>query len=291
MEGKMMYNFQETRKVLMILTGVKIVNKPMLKQLNILYLILLLMSLIGQIILAIFTIVMSVNNVSMILEAIQFIVSLLIITFGLANALYHIKDLDEASELIDNGIFIYPEEIAKEQEEIKLKGVQEITFMTKVFTIYIIFSGLSYLLFVPLKELISPSVENNRPINKLLPIPLYMPFNTDDIMGFTVAIFINLICMYCIIVLILSIDEVYISTMVQIRVQFQLLNYSLQNLESRAIKKMKILTNQVENNEEAKLNENILFKNCIYLCLKETIKHHQQLNRLADLVFILFPPK
>ncbi|KAK9508184.1 hypothetical protein O3M35_007904 [Rhynocoris fuscipes] len=263
----------------MILSGVKILKDTWLKRLlNHVYLSVLGVTLLVLIGLAIWTVLVASYDVSLTLEAAQFIVSLLIIALGLLNALYHSEHLNIAAKEIDNGIFSYENENVNEVEEIKRHGVQQITIMSKIFTVYIIFSGISYLLFIPLKELIKPSSELERPINKLLPLPLYMPFQTETCSTYMIAFAINIICMYCIIVLILSIDEVYISLIIQIRIQFQILNQSIANLNLRAIRRIKFqnLTKQQLDNEE--------FKRNVYICLKENIRHHLILLRFSELV-------
>ncbi|XP_039293072.1 odorant receptor 7a-like [Nilaparvata lugens] len=123
------------------------------------------------------------------------------------------------------------------------------------------------------------SEEKNRikEINYDLPVPSWFPFNTESILGFTVA-YTLILCEICVIVMYVGAAVPSLVYLVfEVNLQFMLLEKSILNLESRA---NEIYKGRIEHQSE---NNPLLYERCVKECLRENLLHHIAISRFFSL--------
>ncbi|CAH1393763.1 unnamed protein product [Nezara viridula] len=126
-------------------------------------------------------------------------------------------------------------------------------------------SCIGYLLFAPMRQIFSADASVRK-----LPVPLYMPFDTSDNLGFSLGMTWEAISLFYICGVSTSIHQSFRGIMGRLRGELKLLNDSIKAIHNRASKKFKMKVNDIENLEP-------YFQSLVYKCLKEDIVHHQML--------------
>ncbi|XP_039291924.1 uncharacterized protein LOC111064188 [Nilaparvata lugens] len=191
--------------------------------------------------------------------------------------------LHKLLQAIDEDVFVYKTVHEQEQEE-KLKTTMKYYEMMfqKLFHFAILGTGVLLAIVAPILINIFGSEERKRikEINYDLPIPMWFPFNTDNLMGFTVA-YTFLFCEVFIVIMYIGAAVPFLVYLVfEVNLQYMLLEKSILNLESRANESYKKI---VDLHSEIVLKNDALYERCVRECLRENILHHIAISRLFKL--------
>nr|QQP19707.1 olfactory receptor 12 [Tropidothorax elegans] len=179
--------------------------------------------------------------------------------------------------------YVY-EGIADEQRAILQKRVKQIRFFVAVFINLTICCLFMNIVLVPALRIIF--VADNFPfngVNRHLPLPISMPFRTDTWIGFSFAFISHGICYFFILITFVCHVQTSTSSTLQLCGEFEVLNYSLENIEKRARHKF-LKDGGWVHDADANLFEDEEFQNCMFFCLRENIIHHHQILRLKKYV-------
>lgn len=195
--------------------------------------------------------------------------------------IYTIDSIEIADILLNDGLFSY-EGIEVDEINIKKLTVGKIKLFLSIYSKLLWFTFISLSFGVPLaKYLIFNNEGRSDPfVNKYLPQPIYMPFNTNSVLGYSCALLMVTILLFTMIATALCHAQVTMSTALQFSAQIELLNYSLKNIEKRALAKLIRTGLQIDQNAHIeKLYFLQEFQRFLYLCLKENVIHHQAIIR------------
>lgn len=203
----------------------------------------------------------------------------MVTTVGLVISYASDDNLEELYKTTYEGIYNYEERkntysINEEYLEINKKRMKEITVLTHNFYLVILSLGVSNYAFVPVIQYFMVTEDTSGSLrNPYLPQPFYMPFNTRTVLGFSIGYSINVLFMIIIAANVFCMDTIYVSCVLQMKTQFEILNHSLKNIDKRA--DLILLSNKNNNNKE-RLDK----FDCLVGCLRENARHHQALLRL-----------
>ncbi|RZF42564.1 hypothetical protein LSTR_LSTR001359 [Laodelphax striatellus] len=188
-------------------------------------------------------------------------------------------------QMIDQGIFDYKTKYGEDDDN-KLRD--KIRFYQNVFqnvfhvAIFLILCFLGILTPFLIKFFGNKDGDLIKEINYDLPVPLWLPFETDTVLGYTLAysfVFgeVALICVY----LSSAIPFIVFCTF-EINLQFRVLQRSILNLEHRALERYNFYGNMTEQRVEI-LREDVFYAKCVHECLRENILHHIEIIRFFNL--------
>lgn len=204
---------------------------------------------------------------------------------GLVINYFNTEFLNAASKTIREGIFSYEGEPPDEEHfRIKKRAVSDVRRLAKIFSTVLVIGAISNTVFVSLMHYFFARDDcPDRPLNPYLPQPLYIPFNTRTTVGFAGGFLINVVYMFLLIGIVSCLFEIYVSSTVQMKAEFEILNYSLVNIERRA---RLLYAGGGTGGAPAKaltLPEDLFaaegFQECLCKCLRNNVLHHHALLR------------
>lgn len=224
-------------------------------------------------------------------QAIHFVILQIISLFVITTTNIFRNNFEQIHYLMGSNIGAYDEETKQGMENVKNKLKNKKKFLLHLIIIYLIFAGLFTAILAPAidnffasnirEEIYSPG---GVPLN--LPLPLWSPFGTHTSFGYLMSLFMELLCTYCITVVVIGGDILLLTVSQFVTTELELLMIALKRLPQRTIRLYKIRHNiDTEchiNFKELKYNAN--FMKCVQHCLKETVIHHQKILQLSNFI-------
>ncbi|RZF37812.1 hypothetical protein LSTR_LSTR007174 [Laodelphax striatellus] len=197
----------------------------------------------------------------------------------------HLKSTQELLKLIDSGVFEYDTKYGEEEDN-KFRKTMEFynSIFKNVFRIAIWVAYTILVIFAPL--LVSFTGEgNNQRLNEItynLPVPLWMPFDMNTTLGYSLGY--SLVCFNIgLIILYLSASIPFIVFVAfEVNIQYGILKRSILGLEHRALEKYIGYCGLTEPQKET-LRDDPIFVRCVQDSMKENILHHLEIVRLFDM--------
>nr|QQP19780.1 olfactory receptor 85 [Tropidothorax elegans] len=191
--------------------------------------------------------------------------------------------LHRTMDILRSGVYKYEDEPEdKEHERIKSETVNQIRGLTRIFGKFITLVACTNTAFVPLMNFFMIREDgSDKILNPYLPQPFYMPFDTKTFHGYLFAYVINALFMFILLPLVVCMDTIHLSCTLQLKAQFRILNYSIRNIEMRAVQKL--VRNKSVNFSSVSLkdlNQTEEYQDSMYSCLRSNIQHHQAILRL-----------
>lgn len=192
---------------------------------------------------------------------------------------YYTNDtLKLSRKIIRNGVFQYCDADIR-IDTIKRKSVEQIRFIISIYTRMILATYILVCFILPLLKYCFLKPEPSNAINPYLPQPIYMPFNTNNAVGFVIAFMANAVCCGTLFTTFICHAAATVSCALQLTAQIDVLTFSLKNIENRAQIKLSNIKPQFKSCAAGTLYGNADFQRCLYLCLRENIQHHHALLR------------
>lgn len=232
------------------------------------------------------------TNKELVVEAMH---AMVIILFGIwvyVSRFVTQRSLYETIDTIKSGFFKYEgEELETQQVKITEGVVEEARKATTMFSILFFLGGLSNCVGFPLSQWFLVTEEQYeqyiKTFNPYLSLYVYLPFSSRSTIGFISAYIINVLIVVYTFGMAMVSSDVYMSTIIQLKAQLQILNHSIRNIYKRAYKAY--LKNYDPKTwtprEPESIYKDIEFQKCLYNCLRENIRHHQLLLRYINLYF------
>lgn len=275
-DREFVYDFDKERELQLIFSGYKISSSSKLKRcLSLSYVSLIWLFLFYEMCMGFYSTVLTAGDKTQMLETLHMTLLTFYAISHLSNKLH--CNLEPVLEIINKGFYTYEEEVDKTHYEIRKKHVRRIRLVNKWFRIIIILSGTSFLMFNTAKKYIEnlyKTKSSNILINPYFPIPFFVPFDTSSVLTFLIAYLTNVATMYCICMVTICIDEIFVSLIEQLKAQFEILNVSIGNVVERATRRYLNGKTGTNLNKEA-LYQQKEFQDCLLKCLRENIRHHQ----------------
>ncbi|XP_039292606.1 uncharacterized protein LOC120353354 [Nilaparvata lugens] len=191
----------------------------------------------------------------------------------------------ELLQTIDGGIFEYKTKYGRDNDE---KLINKMRFYHSLFQKLFhsaIATALAILCFLGpfiIKFFGNEDRKKIKEINYNFPVPLWFPFNTDTVLGFSLA--------YGILFFQISLIAVYLSAAIpflvyvafEINTQYIILKNSILNLEQRALERYNVACSVTETQIQL-LREDPIFERCVQESLKENLLHHIEILRFFSL--------
>lgn len=275
------HDFNKEKVLIMVMGGYIVLRKPFSHFiLNLVYLLFIFFVFVYLIVMATATIVFTSFEKVIMVKVLQ-TVCLLFVGIALpATKLWTDQHLNEALKLIHRGVHSYVNEVPDEEYyNIKKTRVDRIRSLMPWVTKLSYCCAFSNTFFIPIIQVMSINDSTpNQILNPYLPLPIYMPFDTTSYLGFGFAFLTNAIFFFFLYNAIICLIETYLSCMMQVIAQLEIINYSLRNIDKRAYLKLfrggTVLTGLTED-----LYESVEFQKHLYSCLRENVLHHQAILR------------
>ena len=208
------------------------------------------------------------------LEAVHWTFLLLVgLTFMLIR---YTQGLDEPLKMIKLGFFTYENEKFDENyNKLKQHRVWRVRVVSRMFLGLAISSGV----FLSFIKQMKKSSQSGESIDEGLPIPVYLPFDTSTTSGFVLGYWINIVALFYLVVITASTQQIFLSIMEQMIAQFQILNLSVTNIQTRAYWEYTRGTNFCNDTSKDLFYRTKEFQQCVSRCLTRNIRHHQTLLR------------
>lgn len=207
----------------------------------------------------------------------------LLVTFSARTVwLYSSSNLRTANKLVLSGIFHYNGDPDEDELKIKRKRINQIRITIGIYTklFWLIFLLTTFLTPIMKWAVISNKDPDTGPVNPYLPQPIYMPFETKSYFGFGVAFLSNMMCFFSMFASFIAHVTITISYSFQLTAQIEVLSHSLKNIEKRAYARfIKGKTPRKSYERGEKLYDIPEYQQCLFLCLKENIIHHNAILR------------
>lgn len=221
-------------------------------------------------------------------DALLVLVNGLFATWILITRLLMGKVLKRVRGQTSSGFYKYKgEDLFEEQIKMKKEALGEIRIRCRDFFYTWLAGGITVIIFYPVTQAMTVSEEEYERIvdiaNPYLPAFFYLPFNTRTPFGLAAAFTITIVYYIYVFGVGMMMNEIYTSNILQLRVQYQILNFSIRNLHKRAIivyTKMKDISLRAVQFDD--ILEDNLFQECAHCCLKSNVEHHQVLTRVND---------
>ncbi|XP_039291925.1 uncharacterized protein LOC120353187 [Nilaparvata lugens] len=184
-------------------------------------------------------------------------------------------------QIVDAGIFEYTTAHGNQDYE-KLRKAG--TLYNKIFQL--IFNLALVMIFIVL-SFVAPTMtnifggEDRKKIEELnynLPVPCWMPFNTESPLGFTIAYTLLLVQFSLIFFVVSAAVPFLFHGAVEVSIQYKILKISITSLESRALEQYRSRC-KVGECEVDMLRGDPMYERCLQECLKENILHHIKILR------------
>nr|AXX83037.1 odorant receptor [Yemma signatus] len=199
------------------------------------------------------------------------------------SVMYHINgdSIDRALYMIGEGFYTY--QGSKEEPEAKLIVEKNKKFLEKLTNFMIpnaIFVGLFVTCATPIVELVNlgGAIPEGSVLNPYLPLPIFWTWDQFTIHGYILSYLAVVLATIFIVLQLLALSLGYSSFMVSYITQFELLNLSIRNMESRATHYYLNLNPPIPRRGMSKFSDP-LFQAAMRHCLKQNIQHHQALLR------------
>nr|QQP19765.1 olfactory receptor 70 [Tropidothorax elegans] len=194
--------------------------------------------------------------------------------------------LNEALEILESGVYNYNELIDTEYLRIKRKRVQNIKYMLSLTTWLFSSCGFAYIVIFPILKPFLVNVDpDNSVINTFLPIPLYVPFDTSETYSYDLMFATNALTLICMYASFASHLQIYISLSILLMAEYEVLNFSLDNIEKRAYMELRKGCDGLKSGSYAQPDfDNTDFEQSLFLCLRRNIIHHQTILRLRNVM-------
>lgn len=195
------------------------------------------------------------------------------------------KSLYKTREIINSGFYHYEDEdLDHEQMMMQENVVAEVKRRSKQFLFIFVSGGVSNLFFFPISQYILVTDEEYENMigtaNPYLPLYFHLPFSTRGIIGLSMGFFVNILVLLYIYGMAVVTNEIFISTVIQLKTQLQILNHSIKNIHQRAFKMYhKYNNNYFKQELTAEMYDDAEFHRCLYKCLRSNVEHHQLLLR------------
>nr|AXX83013.1 odorant receptor [Yemma signatus] len=216
------------------------------------------------------------------LQAVHVFALVIVSTIGLLNRFLNDRDLKETVDILRRGVFRYPKDEGADEVSKKLlvDRITSIQFISKWFTRVVLSGGFANVFFIAsVKYLLSSDrdVTSARTLDPLLPQPVYIPFQTRTNIGYSLGLAVNCVLLSYICAIVASMDEIYVSFMIQLKAQLELLRISLGRIEERAMSRC-----GEKMSRSRDLYSSSGFQDSMCLCLRNNIRHHQQILRMKN---------
>nr|WVD93645.1 odorant receptor 32 [Graphosoma rubrolineatum] len=265
---------RKTRKLLRLVCCLKhIQGENSISNLNLLYIISVYI-LLSIVVLQGIVLAYSTDDIVEKVESIHYVLVTIIIISYMSNELYNNSKLDKAWKLINLAYNKFSEN-REEDRQIHIEINVESTKTNKLFCILMSVSCMGYLLFAPLRQLYT----EEELIARKLPLPLYIPFDTNNNLGFYLGMAWEAISLFYICGVSTSIHQSFRGLMGRLRGELKILNNSIKRIDDRASKKYQGKVDEIEKLEPH-------FQSLVYNCLVEDIVHHQMLLEYYSLTKI-----
>ncbi|XP_073987496.1 odorant receptor 67c-like isoform X3 [Rhodnius prolixus] len=205
-----------------------------------------------------------------------------IITFTFDIILLHViskrKNIAQIHYIIGSGFYEYNETLSSEMIHIKSKYKQLIWWIKRVIPVCTCFCGTVLLCLGPLIDRLAGVKVQEHPdngINYNLPVPTWIPYYSNGSISYWITVISIVISVTLSINVFISFNILYFTISNYIACQLELLKMSIRNIEIRA-------------NHIKELHGSYNFTECLKVCLKKNIEHHQailSLHHLANEVF------
>lgn len=275
------HDFKSEEYVFMVLGANTFISKPIyFAILNLIYLMVIYLVYLFLIIMSFVTFTLMRSEHAIFVQVLQ---NLCILVAGIVEPAirYFTRDsLQEAYILIRRGVYRYAESELNELTEIKSKRMDQLRFLVLWLWRLLLSNAIANAFFIPLIQFILHKGDSDKQIlNPYLPLPIYMPFNTRAPFGYTVAFLSNGVVFYFITVTVICLEINFLSCTLQLIAQIEILSHSLRNIEKRAGLKLCKDERGIREIRTSNLYENGEFQKCLYICLRENIRHHQSIIR------------
>nr|QQP19713.1 olfactory receptor 18 [Tropidothorax elegans] len=223
------------------------------------------------------------TNVDNFLEGAHYAVMILSLACGNVDFFYYRSDLNILLRHIGQEFFQYDEEEPEIHKEMKRKNLREVKLLSQVGVVLYFFMGFiisiiqPYVYYLAMKD---EPLENER-LNPFLPVPMYFPWDTFSTEGFVCAYILQFVGSILIVSNVIANGFSYVNLMVLFRCQFEILNHSIKNIETRSLQryKKKYGTTPASFDTKNDLQINKELEKCFFECLRQNIMHHQCLIR------------
>nr|QQP19763.1 olfactory receptor 68 [Tropidothorax elegans] len=188
------------------------------------------------------------------------------------------SDFNEAVENIRSGLYTYfGGEWDSQMEAIQSIGLKNMRSTLMMFSKALV--GW-FILFCVLRPIFIFFIGNgdakNKPVNPCIMMPLYVPFDTTNNVGFVLVNLLASVPSFYTVLAAICVEETYIGATSNIMIQLKLLNYSVSVIQRRAYSRLKKA-------KDIPVDEDIFgrkdFQDCMYACLRENVRHHQKIIR------------
>ncbi|XP_073987497.1 uncharacterized protein isoform X4 [Rhodnius prolixus] len=222
-----------------------------------------------------------------------------IIIFTFLIVLLHViserKNIAKIHYIIGSGFYEYNETLSSEMIHIKSKYKQLIWWIKRVIPVCTFLCGTVVMCLGPLIDRWAGVKVQEHPdngINYNLPVPVWEPYDTNGPIPYWITVFSGILSVTLSITVFISFNILYFTISNYIACQLELLKISIQNIEIRAkhlyMEYYKISTSEESLNDINELYSSYNFTECLKVCLKKNIEHHQvilSLHHLANEVF------
>ncbi|XP_039292607.1 odorant receptor 85a-like [Nilaparvata lugens] len=120
-------------------------------------------------------------------------------------------------------------------------------------------------------------------LNYDLPVPFWIPFNTDTKHGFLIAYILVCTLILQVAVYLLAAIPFLVYNVLALRLQYDILQNSIINVESRAFERYGLVRGLNGNLKPEMIHGDFLYERCVRECLKENILHHITIVRYFNL--------
>ncbi|RZF44380.1 hypothetical protein LSTR_LSTR007955 [Laodelphax striatellus] len=202
----------------------------------------------------------------------------------LIHQIFKVPSLHAFLKMIDAGIFEYKTEYGRHEfEKLKKAGNFYKKVFQKIFNIALIVAFIALSFVAPTMTKIYGGEERKKAkeLNYDLPVPCWMPFNTEAFPGFVIAYILLLVQFSLISCVILAAVPILFYGAVELSIQFKILKISIANLELRAVEKYRCRCEAVTKSHS--LRSDPLYERCLQESLNENVLHHIEILRFYHL--------
>ncbi|BES96614.1 FACT complex subunit SSRP1 [Nesidiocoris tenuis] len=204
------------------------------------------------------------------------------------NFIYRRELVDRMFKIVGQGFFKYERPLTEGEKEILRKA--DVQCKKNFFIYNLLALGATVLLCIvsPVVNALqgkplSTVVEGGVPVNSNLPLPIYLPWDTETPLKYWLTCAVMLQNGGLEAGIVGSACALYCNLCTKLVAQLTLLSYSLKDLENRAIYLYESKGRTKEDNDDEHYNDPI-FHECMNHCLDENIKHHAVLVKFYQVL-------
>lgn len=193
--------------------------------------------------------------------------------------LFTVESLKEFISIARSGVYVYSGPDIGEYE-IKKIWIKQLRSVMQIYRYIVLFTLIFTTFCVPsIKWILKMEGDYPDIINAYLPQPIYMPFDTNTVPGYLGAFVLTALLFATILPTCIMQCSLTISSSIQLTAQLEVLNFSLNNIEKRALLRLKRDAGTKYELELDKLYCTVEFQRCLYYCLVENAQHFQAIMR------------